>query len=212
MKKTLFAALLASMLPLPSSLADHLIYLGTENARQISAAYTGNLPSRIFLAFDRTNSQLGAVLFFGAGSGRRYIVLPIEDVVTAVIENRAKPGQTITAFGYAEKTEFNPAILLSASLLKGVNRSVDIGGAAGVESVPTVISGTGFLLDTGDAQLVPQVENIKTLARLQLDFTQSSNNANAGAGEPLTSEDPANPGVIQRIVRALESQGYKSFE
>ncbi|HEX8310281.1 MAG TPA: hypothetical protein VF614_03115 [Chthoniobacteraceae bacterium] len=204
MKLPLLALLAASLLPLQSSFAENLIFLGTETSRQISRDFTGKVPSRIFVVLDRTNARLGGVLFFGAGSDKSYIILTARDAVAAVVRNRARPGETITAFGHAETTAFDPAVVLTASLFKGVNSSVDIGGTGGVARVPKVISGTGFLLDTGDDELVPLLENLKTLARLELTFTRASNNANGGAGEPLDD-------AIDRIVTALEEQGYEPF-
>jgi hypothetical protein len=153
----------------------------------------------------------GAFSSMEQGNFKRYIVLPIEDVTAAVVGNKNKPGQTLTAIARAETTDFQSATVVAAALLKGVNVPTDIGGTAGEVSVPKTLSGSGFLLDTGDDEFVPQVEEVKTTTRLQLSLTRESNKANAGAGEPLSSENPATPGAIQRIIKLLEDQGYSDF-
>jgi hypothetical protein len=88
MKKLIFAALAASMLPLHGVLADNVIYLGSEINRRVSPEFTGKVPSKLYVIFNRTESRLSGVLFFGAGSFKRYIVLPTEDVVATIIEGK----------------------------------------------------------------------------------------------------------------------------
>lgn len=207
MKKFLSTSFAALFLPFAGAFADNAIYLGTEVTRFTSTADSGATPVKIYVVYDRTiaSPKLSGVAYFGFGTAKKYVKLPITDIVAVTVGDESKIGRTLTVLADARKSApgVSPAFA-EAALLKGVNSQVIIKGIV-LTDLPKVLTGSAFAVSsktgTGAAEKPALLEQIKTTARLQLDLSKASNDSNDGAGENLEA-------ARERIIVLLKAKGY----